>query len=143
MTKERLESYRSKVAEIRELKHKLRHLGEDDSMIGNDTIMDYRTGFPKPQSVVGFDQEKYNSKRESYQSLLDRLSKECAEVEEWINQLPDGNEIRRIFRMRYIDGMTQKKVGKAVHMSQSVISEKISNFLNSDKTDKKVRYNQK
>ena len=48
MTKERLESYRSCKEEIRELQYKLDHLGEGDSMIGNDTVFDYKTGYPRP-----------------------------------------------------------------------------------------------
>lgn len=55
MTKEQLEEYKSKKAEIQELQYKLDHLGEGDSMIGNSVINDYRTGHPRPQSVVGVD----------------------------------------------------------------------------------------
>ena len=55
MTRERLEQYRSNVQEIRELTYKLDHLGEGDSLIGNDVIFDYKKGYPRPQSVVGYD----------------------------------------------------------------------------------------
>ena len=129
MTKKKLENYRSKKAEIRELEQKLRNLNESDSMIGHDTILDYRTGYPRPQSVVGVDWDKYCDLKESYQSLLNKLRTECDDVEKWVNQLPDGNDIRRIFRMHYIDGMSQRKVGKKVHLSQSEVSKKISQFL--------------
>lgn len=129
MTKKKLENYRSKKAEIRELEYKLKHLGEGDSMIGNDVVFDYRTGFPQPQAVVGVDWEKYDHLKKSYQNLLKRLREECNEVEQWVNQLPDGNDIRRIFRLHYIDGMSQRKVGKKVHLSQSEVSKKISQFL--------------
>ena len=137
MTKERLEEYRSNKDEIKELEYKLAHLGENDSLVDNDVVFDYRTGYPRPQAVVGVDWEKHDRLKVSYQSLLNRLRKECTEVEEWINRIPDG-QMRRIFRMRYIDGMKQAKIGKQMHLSQSVISEKISNFLKSDKNDKKV-----
>ena len=55
MDKKKLEDYRSKKAEIKELQYKLSHLGAGDSLIGNDVIMDYRKGYPIPQSVVGYD----------------------------------------------------------------------------------------
>lgn len=48
MTRKQLEAYRSMQAEIRELKDTLQHLGEGDFMIGNSTIMDYRSGYPIP-----------------------------------------------------------------------------------------------
>ena len=128
MTKKQLEDYQSKKAEIRELRYKLEHLGEGDSMIGHDTVMDYRTGFPRPQAVVGFDQAKYNHLKETYQKRLDKLEQECEEVALWVERIPKSLT-RRIFRMHFIDGMSQEKVGKAVHLSQPEVSKKISQFL--------------
>ena len=128
MTKERLEEYRSNKDEIRELEYKLAHLGEGDSMIGNDVVFDYRTGFPQPQAVVGVDWEKYDRLKEMYQSRVVKLRKECAEVEQWIDGIQNG-QMRRIFRMKYMDGMTQSKIGKAVHLDRSRISRKIDDFL--------------
>ena len=64
MTRERLEGYRSCKEEIRELQYKLAHLGEGDSLIGNDVVFDYRTGYPKPQSVVGYDYELERRRKE-------------------------------------------------------------------------------
>ena len=97
-------------------------------MIGHDTVMDYRTGFPRPQAVVGFDQAKYNHLKETYQKRLDKLEQECEEVALWVERIPKSLT-RRIFRMHFIDGMSQEKVGKAVHLSQPAVSKKISQFL--------------
>lgn len=137
MTKKKLEDYRSKKAEIKELQYKLSHLGSGDSLIGNDVIMDYRKGYPIPQSIVGYDFEKEQRLRTLYEKREKKLQEECLEVEMWIENIPDSMT-RRIFRMHYIDGMTQSKISKSVHLAQSKVSEKISNFLNWDKKDKKV-----
>lgn len=137
MTKKKLEDYRSKKAEIKELQYKLSHLGSGDSLIGNDVIMDYRKGYPIPQSVVGYDLEREHRLKELYNRNLRKLREECLEIEIWIEDIPDSIT-RRIFRMCYLDGMTQEKVSKTIHLSQASISEKISNYLKSDKTDKKV-----
>lgn len=128
MTKERLEEYRSKKAEIGELQYKLDHLGEGDSLIGNDVIMDYRTGFPMPQSVVGYDYEKEQRLKEAWKKQLGKLQSDCLEVELWIEAIPDSLT-RRIFRMCYVEGMTQKKIAKMVHLDQSRVSRKMINFL--------------
>ncbi len=128
MTKKKLEDYKSKKAEIKELQYKLSHLGAGDSLIGNDVIMDYRKGYPIPQSVVGYDFEKEKRLRESYEKRLQKLREECIEVEMWIEDIPDSLT-RRIFRMCYQDEMTQEKVAKAVHISQAAVSKKISEFL--------------
>lgn len=128
MTKQRLEEYRSKKDEIKELQYKLQHLGEGDSLIGNDVIMDYRDGFPRPQSVVGYDYEKEERLRTLYENRLAKLKKECEEVELWIEAIPDSLT-RRIFRMKYIDYMTQRQISRKVNLDQSAVSKKMSRFL--------------
>ena len=128
MTREELEEYRSKKEEIAELEYKLKHIGDNDEMVGNDVIMDYRSGFPVPQSVVGVDWKKYDNAKARYTNRLAKLRKECDEIEEYVERIEDSIT-RRIFRMYYIDGASQENVAKAVHMSQSLVSKKISDFL--------------
>lgn len=128
MTKEQLEQYKSKKAEIAELQYKLSHLGEGDSMIGNSTIMDYRTGYPMPQTVIGVDWERYDNSKARYRHRLQKLQEECEEVEKYVEAIEDSLT-RRIFRMYYMDGLTQEQVAKAVHMHRSGVSKKISDFL--------------
>ena len=118
MTKELLESYRSKKAEIAELQYKLNHLNDGDAMIGNDTVFDYRSGYPMPQAVVGVDWGKVNRTTERYEDKIEELTKECEEIEEFIEAIPDSIT-RRIFRLHYIDGISQKNVAKMVHLERS------------------------
>lgn len=128
VTKEMLESYRSKKEEIRELEYKLKHLGEGDSMVDNDTIFDYRSGYPQPQAVVGVDWDKILRKDNLYRKKISELEPECQMIEEFIEEIKDSMT-RRIFRMYYIEGMSQKMIGKIVHMDRSRISRKIDDFL--------------
>lgn len=128
MTREQLEEYRSKKEEITELTYKLQNLGDNDEMVDNDVIMDYRSGYPVPQSVVGVDWHKYDNAKARYEQRLKKLQTECDEVEKFVESIEDSLT-RRIFRMYYIDGINQKAVAVAVHMSQAVISKKISDFL--------------
>lgn len=129
MDKETLESYISMKEEIKELQYKLEHLSEDESLIGNSVINDYRTGFPRPQSVVGSDPDKYWRMQDRCAAKIRQLQKKCAEVEEFVEGIPDSMT-RRIFRMVFIEGKTQKSVGKAVHMDRSRISRRIDKYLN-------------
>lgn len=128
MTREMLEQYRSKKAEISELTYKLQHLGEGDSLIGNDVIMDYKKGYPIPQPVVGYDYDKYLRLEDRYKGRIAKLQEECRETEEFVEAIPDSLT-RRIFRMQYIDGMPQRKIAKKIHMDQSGISKKIARYL--------------
>ena len=130
MTKERLEGYRSCKEEINELRYRIECVKNDDNMIGNDTIFDYRTGYPRPQAVVGYDYEKEARLTARYLSRIDKLKTECTEAEEWIEAISDSLT-RRIFRMYYIYGVRQSVIAQRVHLSQSKVSEKISGFLKS------------
>ena len=128
MTRERLEAYKSNAEEIKELRHKLAHLGEGDSLIGNDVIFNYQTGFPMPQAVVGYDYELERKRRTRYQNQIAKLEAEQDNIEEWIFGIRDGR-VRRIFQLCYLEGLTQEKVGRKLHMDQSRISRKIDQFL--------------
>lgn len=128
MEKKQLERYRSQKEEIQELQYKLEHLGEGDSLIGNDTIFNYSTGYPRAQAVVGYDYEKHSRLRNRYTDRIQKMQADCDEVEQWIEAIPDSLT-RRIFRMCYIDGMTQAQIGKRVHLDRSRVSRKIDNFL--------------
>lgn len=128
MTKERLKQYRSNKEEIREKRYRLEHLGEGDNMIGNDTIFDYRTGFPRAQPVVGVDWEKLERTQTRYEKQIAKLEVECLCIELWIEAIPDSIT-RRIFEMSFIDGMKQKEIAHAVSIDRSCISRKIDDYL--------------
>lgn len=51
---------------------------EGEGLIGNDVIFDYSKGYPMPQSVVGFDQKKYERLQDR-----DQRRKEQLEQESW------------------------------------------------------------
>ena len=128
MTKERLEAYRSEKEEIVELKYKLDHLTDNDAMVGNSTIFDYSTGYPRPQAVVGTDHKKQVRLSSRYGNLIAQLEKNCEEIEQWVDESPDSLT-RRIFRMYYLEGVRQQVIARKVHLSQSEVSKKISGYL--------------
>ena len=128
MTKEILQSYRSKKDEIAELDWVLRHRWQDEGMIGNNVVFDYRKGYPRPQSVVGFDYDRYDRLQDRDNAKKTLLEQECAEIEEFVESIPDSLT-RRIFRMSFINGRKQKYVAKAVHLDQSRVSRRIDDYL--------------
>lgn len=129
MTKEILMSYRSKKAEIRELTVMIENRYRDESLIGNDVILDYSKSYPPiPQGVVGFDLAKYRRLQDRDRYRKEQLEKECAEIEDFIEGIEDSLT-RRIFRMTFIDGEKQKAVAKVVHLDRSRVSRKIDEYL--------------
>lgn len=128
MTRQKLDEYRSKKEEIKELQYKLEHLGENNSIIGNSVINDYRTGHPRPQAVVGVDWGKMKRLQEKYTQRINTLEKECEEVEQWIEDISDSLT-RRIFRMYYLDAMPQRLIGNMINLDQSAVSKRITEYL--------------
>lgn len=105
ITRKLLEDYKKIKKEIPILEMELHDMMVTDSGIGNDTVFDYRDGYAKPQSVVGFDWPLY----EHRQKVLDRKKEKLKAVEQWINTIEDG-QTRCVFRMRYIDDMNWVKI---------------------------------
>lgn len=128
ITKEILKKYRSKKDEILELDWVLRNRWRDEGMIGNNVVFDYRGGYPRPQSVVGFDYERYDRLQDRDNEKKKILEQECEEIEEWVEKIPDSIT-RRIFRLTFIQGMKQERVAQMVHIDQSRVSRKIDEYL--------------
>lgn len=128
VTRQQLEEYRSDKQEILELTYRIENRWKDEAMIGNDVIFDYGKGYPMPQSVVGFDQERYEHLQDRDVRRKDKLEKKCKETEDWIEEIQDGIT-RRIFRMYFLEGKKQKDVAKAVCMDRSNVSKKIDNYF--------------
>ena len=105
MTKKLLDDYKKIKKEIPILEYELREMQTTDAGIGNDTIFDYRDGYPKPQSVVGFDWPLYEHRKK----IIERKKEKLKAVEEWINSIEDG-QTRCVFRMKYIDDMNWIKI---------------------------------
>ena len=137
MDKERLEAYRSNMAEIKELEYDLAHLAGSEILIGNSVILDYRKGYPQPQSVVGFDHKQEEKMRKKLEDKRKELLADVDEVEAWIEAIPDS-VTRRCFRMVYKKGMTQQQTGMKVNLDQSRVSRRMSNYLKTHKKHKKT-----
>ena len=117
--------------EILELDYVLNNRWKADTMIGNDVVFDYSKGYPMPQSVVGFDQKKYERLQNRDLQRKERLEKECEEVEQFVDEIQDSLT-HRIFRKYYIDGRKSvrlENIAKEVHMSRSGVGKKIDRFL--------------
>ena len=105
ITRKLLDEYRKLKRQIPALEYELKEMWDTDKGIGNSTVFDYQTGYPRPQSVVGFDQEKYNRLKEA----LSKKKEKVRTVEKWIDAIEDG-QVRCVFRMFYINNMTWEKI---------------------------------
>lgn len=107
VTKKMLDGYQHLKREIQILELELRGMHQGDNGFANSTIFDYKTGQPRPQSVIGFDWMLYDQR----QKELEAKQKRAKAVEDWIEAIEDG-QTRCVFRMRYINGMSWVKIAE-------------------------------
>lgn len=100
-----LNDYKRLKQEIPLLELELKHMQNGDNGFGNSTVFDYRSGYPMPQSVVGFDWPLYEHRKK----VIEGKKAKVKAVEKWINCIEDG-QTRCVFKMFYIDGMTWIKI---------------------------------
>ena len=104
VTRERMQAYRSMREEIRELQYRLRCLEKNG------------------------DTGRHAALRDLYTARICSLEQDCAEVEAVVEAVPNSLT-RRIFRMYFLDSMSQAKVARKVHLSQSSVSKKIAAYF--------------
>lgn len=114
ITRKLLDNYRKLKREIPVLGLELDEMMNGEAGLGNSTIFDYSTGFARPQSVVGFDQARYDRRKHTY----DHKMAQVAAVEQWIQSIEDG-QTRYVFKAFYQQGLTWEKIAEKTGYSQS------------------------
>lgn len=105
ITRKLLNDYKKIEREVPILEYELEQMRTTDAGIGNSTIYDYRDGYGRPQSVIGFDRELY----EKRERALNNKKEQLKAIKRWISSIEDG-QTRCIFQMKYIDGMNWIKI---------------------------------
>lgn len=114
ITRKLLDEYRKTKRELPILAWELDEMMKGEAGLGNSTIFDYSTGFARPQSVVGFDQARYDRRKHTY----DHKMAQVAAVEQWIQSIEDG-QTRYVFKAFYQQGLTWEKIADLTGYSQS------------------------
>lgn len=142
MDKNVLEQYTSIKNEISDLERMIaksnRQIKKYEKQIVSDTVTGSRDDLTiGPIKITGIAQQQIDKENElndkrvqKMEKFKKRLEKMIAEVEEYIQEIPDS-EIRRIARLRYLDDLTWKQV--AVHMgkgySEDFCRQKMNSYI--------------
>ena len=114
VTRRLLEDYRKNKRSIPLLEEELEEMRCGEKGLGSSVILDYSTGYPVPQGIVGFNGSLYDQR----QKTLDRKKAECKAVEDWIGAIEDG-QARCVFRMFYMEGLTWERIAIKTGYSKS------------------------
>lgn len=111
MTKERMENARYLAAELRELQEQLQSLPTtQDSVKGSMAEYPY---IERRMVVSGIDESRGEGLRRQIERHSAKVRKEMLEIEEWIGGIADA-KMRRIFRLRYIEGKSWQQIAFAI-----------------------------
>lgn len=105
ITRTLLDDYEKNQNRIAALEYEISEMRREDKGIGSSIINDYRTGYPRPQAVTGFDWELYERRKKALRRAKDKVKA----VKDWIESIED-DRTRAVFKMYYIDGMTWTKI---------------------------------
>ena len=101
ITKKLLDEYRKTKIEIPLLEQELHEMWTTEKGFGNSVILNGKNGSKKPETVVGFDQDRYDRRK----LILQNKREKARAVERWIDSIEDV-ETRMAFKMYYTEGMT-------------------------------------
>lgn len=107
ITRKLLRNYQKYKRELPFLKAELEEMLTTDAGLGSSVILDYQTGYPRPQGIVGVDFDLYEHRK----GVLEHRKEQVKAVEQWISAIEDG-QVRCVFRMRYINGMSWVKIAE-------------------------------
>lgn len=116
ITRKLLDEYRDmrKKRTIPILEMELEEMKQGDNGFGNSTVFDYRDGYPRPQSVVGFDWDLY----ERREAVINNKKAIVKAVNTWINAIEDG-QTRYVFKCFYKDTMDWGKIAVKMGYAES------------------------
>lgn len=134
MKEEELKQYRSNKKYIEYLERK-----SEKEHYEHNTVVGSMNEFPyiKRKFAVSTDFEKSEINNRTEQQKKRQLEQAVYEVEQYIEEIQDA-EIKMIFSMYYIDGMTQNEIANHIHLDRSRVSRKISNYIKRTQSTKKV-----
>lgn len=131
MTVERLRQYRSLKAEIAELTAQKKTLKSSDVVQGSDKDFPYIKHNIKVEGTENCPETLAEIERK-----LKEIRAEFHKLNKFINDIEDS-ELRRIFRMRYIDGRTFQQIAFRIgYTDEQVPRKKHNKFLKSTKSTK-------
>lgn len=101
ITRKLLDEYRKTKIEIPLLEQELHEMWTTEKGFGNSVILNGKNGSQKPETVVGFDRERYERRK----LILQNKREKARVVERWIDSIEDV-ETRMVFKMYYTEGLT-------------------------------------
>lgn len=125
MNRKDMEQLRALRQELNTLNERYLHMPKSEEVA--DTYGDYRTGRKKRKVVRGYSSKRADNLKDKIDGKTNQLQAMIIELEEFLDSI-ESSEIRDIFRLYYVEGMTQEQIGDRKGYSRSAIGNKIDTF---------------
>lgn len=90
--------------------------------VRTSVLMDEPKEADEIDKQIRIQEKRREKRREQVESLI-------TEIEQFIAEIPDSRD-RQIFELIYIDGKKQREVANEIGLERSVVSKRITNYLN-------------
>lgn len=119
-TKELLKQYCDLQKEIKELEQRIERLRSKSVQVVTDSVKGSSNDFPyveKTFIITGLEEDRREQQLEKLSNILYKRKAKCKEIaieiEEFINTIPDSRT-RRVFTLRYIDGLSWLQIARKI-----------------------------
>lgn len=142
LTEGKLNQYRAIKDEIKLLESKIKKTQEEKNKILTDSVKGSSSRFPYIEcnfNITGVDPDAENKRARKIDRLKNNLENKKTELVEQEKEMYDfiysisDSQLRQIFILRFVDGLTQREIARNVHIDQSRVSRKIESFLKAHK----------
>lgn len=146
MTKKELQCYKGLCRDIKDLESRIKRKEKTIDEVEHGVVVGSLPDFPYTRAhfnISGYNiskssdrKEKLEREKEAYNGKIAEYEKRKDAILTYINSI-DSPEIAQIFRLTFLDGLTQHEVGEAVGLDRSRVSRKIDDYLKTHTKHKK------
>lgn len=118
--KKQLKQYVDLQDEIKDLELRIKKLNTKKRVEQSDTVVGSNAEFPynpRIYTIIGLNEEEHKEKLDRLNCILIKRKQKCEdlkiEIEEFISTIPDS-KTRRVFTLRYIDGLTWLQIARRI-----------------------------
>jgi DNA-directed RNA polymerase specialized sigma24 family protein len=138
VTEGELSQYRAIKNEIDDLSFRINQLQEQKLQISTTKVKGSLSDFPYIEAnfnVTGPDYDEEDRRKTRISELirkrrvkLSELVEKETELHDYIYSIPES-EIRQMFTMRFIDGVSYETMGRKLHMDRTTVAKKMKKYL--------------
>lgn len=132
MTKDELKKLRKLKKELEDIERRIRENDFAQKEPVADTVKDYRTGFGKTIVIRGYGDDGWAKLQDKYKRKRGQIAGRILELEAFLDGIEDP-EMRQMFRLRYVDGLSQEEVGEVMHLTRQAIQKREERFWSAEK----------